>query len=271
MIINETKAMESAFNALAELGFDVNDNAERSAVEIAKLCGQTSDRWTRNQRGKIESILKRCRNGSALVESLKASGGKAYSGSAYQLIALMQRYTSTEAPVLRGGKVVLSRNGIARTQQIERKLLPRQFEELIVSRLGAATDFDEFVPDADPELDPESTEFVEAEFCDEDPEKVSSALVFQDKNPRHAMQHSAVLDDSAAIAQDTGETLANTTKFVSQKFEELGKLLGATAVQAMNLGFQDSVNQGVTDLVNSVTEQTPDTSTARRAVRKKKV
>lgn len=247
--------------SLVELGIDPEDTTERSAIEIAKLSGYVSDRWTRDERAEIEAIFRKCRNGGDLIEALKAPDGRRYSGFAYQMIRLKQNLTSTNIPVVRNGSVATDRTGRAKTRKVERQMLLSDFSALIVQKLGSAEDSDYSDPDADPDWEPEL-------FLESDPEKVSTAIVW---SPVEAISAAPILDASAEIAGDTKSSIAGFKSRILQSFGAMGEQLGAEAVQEFQLNFQRQINQGLADAA-SVTDAQPGEekpTKARRTTKKK--
>lgn len=253
-----TTTHQKLLDPLISLGLDPEDITERSALEIAKLSGYTSDRWTRDERSEIESILRQCRNGSTLVEMLKAADGKRYSGFAYQMIRLKQRLSSTSIPVFKDGKLQKDKSGKSKLQKIERQMLPDQFAELIVEKLGAADDSEDDDPDLEAELLPER----EPEL---DPERTSTSIVWQHDETSLGTQ---LADNNGAIASDTRRTVQGFLSHVEAQFGALGQEAGGVAVQAFLTNFQEQVNQGLSD-ASQIANPSQAPKTARRSTRKK--
>ncbi len=244
---------------LLALGLDPEDNAERSALEIAKLSGMSSDRWTRDERAKIEAIFKECLNGKELIESLKSANGKGYSGFAYQMIRLQQRFTSATVPALKANRVQLDRTGKAKTERCDRKMLADEFAQLIISKLGSVEDSDEFDPGADPGADPDL-------YPEIDPEMTSTLVLWNHADSDTAM---LIADDNGEIASDTRRSVATFRDSLLAQFDNFGRELGVEAVQRVQLSFQEEMQQGLADL--GKVAPTSEAKTTRRTSKKKSV
>ena len=231
-----------------------------SALEIARLCGYSSDRWTRDRRAELEEVFRCCINGAELIAKLKAAGK--YSQWALEQIQALQKATSTAVPIVKNGALVMVK-GRAKLQPVERQMTLNQYAEVLYAKYGKLSSDSASSPEQDPET-PEGA--IDAELVEEDPEQISTRLEFNtsDKTAEVAL----VLDDNAAIAAATFGGLASLRLAVRAQFGQMGEEMGAEAMQALSLGFQRSVNQGASDL-NGSNQPAQPPKTTRKATRKK--
>lgn len=221
-----------------------------TAIEIAKLCGYTSDRWTRDRRAELEKLLLNCRNGSALVSALKTPDGKRYTEFALEQLRAFQRATSTGVPVLKDGVPVLVK-GRARLEVVERQMTAPQYGEVLRQKFGKPSDSEGLRAEDDPE-DPGGTEVeIEAELVDDDPDLLSVQIDWVP--PVAGTQTVELMDNNGAIASATAATLKGFRAKMIQEMAKLGEQDGALMAQAYSLGAQRSLNQGLTDMA-SITE-----------------
>jgi hypothetical protein len=232
-----------------------------SAVEIARLCGYSSDRWTRDRRAELEEIFRHCIGGKALVAQLKTSSGK-YTEWALEQIQALQKATSTAVPLSKNGAVVMVK-GKAKLIPVERQMTLGQYTEALYQKYGKLL----LEEDSNSEQDPETPGgALDAELIEEDPELISTRLVFQSQEKTAELAQ--VQDDTAAIAADTYGGLSSLRSSLVRRFGQMGAEIGAEAMQALSLEFQKTVNQGAVDLHDSnAPAEAPKTT--RKATKKK--
>lgn len=247
-----------------------------TGLELAKHCGYSDARWTRRQRADLEEMLLKCKNGKELVAKLKTEDDR-YTDFAFQLITEKQRLTGTAVPVLKDGKPVLDKSGKAKLQNIERKMLPWKYEELLVAKYGKASE-EELLeadspggqgadsPGGSEEVD--EVEAIEGELLEEDPEMVSTAIVFETKDRSSEIEE--IQANTLAIVEQTRSTFQSFRQNLLKSFEEQGRRDALTAMQAYNRAAQEVMNQNLSDLSESGSpEEKPKTT--RRTTRKKSV
>lgn len=236
-----------------------------TALKIAKLCGYGSDKWTRNQRSQLEGMLLNCRNGKELVEALKTPDGKQYSHFAFSLIQELQRATSTAVPVLKDGQPVLDKSGKAKLEVVQRQMRPDQFQKILLERFGEPSEDEGLEAEVYPEFRAEVPGGTEEEYLEEDPDLVSTSIVWQ---PRQTSEVIQLADSNAGIVADTKKSVDGFESHITKRFEQMGERMGAIAVQNFTLGFQRQVNQGLNDL-NGIQEVEEPAKVARRTTKKK--
>jgi len=232
-----------------------------SALEIARLCGYSSDRWTRDRRAELEEIFRHCVSGKTLIAQLKTSSGK-YTEWALEQIQALQKATSTAVPLSKNGAVVMVK-GRAKLTSVERQMTLNQYADLLYKKYGKLL----LEEDSNPEQDPETPGgTVDAELVEEDPELISTRLVFESQEKTAELAQ--IQDDTAAIAADTYGGLSSLKSSLVRRFGQMGAEMGAEAMQALSLEFQKTINQGAMDLhaSNSPTEAP---KTTRKATKKK--
>lgn len=211
---------------------------EYTATEVARLCGYTTDKWTRNQRQTLEEIFKQCRGGDRLIAALKSPTGK-YTSFALQQIQELQRHTSTGVPKLQNGKIVM-RGGKAELVCRDRQMTLAQYTEQLIKKYGESER---------PEQTPEQ------ELIETDPDRTSTAIVWAEQKPGTAAIE--VLDNNNEIVTDTRNTLQGFRQRIFAQFHNLGQQDGAIAIQNYQIGMQQSINQGIADAATIAEAETP--------------
>jgi len=243
-----------------------------TGLELAKVCGYSDARWTRRQRADLEELLLKCRNGRELVAQLKTEDDR-YTSFALELIAEKQRLTGTAVPIVRDGKPVLDKTGKAKLQTVDRKMMPWEYEQLLIDRYGKATEEELSEADmsggqgADSPGGSEEVEAIEGELLEEDPEKVSTAIIFEPQDRSSEIEE--IRANTLAIVEQTRSTFQSFRQNLLKSFEEQGRRDAIAAMQAYNLAAQEVMNQNLSDIAESDSQEKP--KTARRTTRKKSV
>lgn len=230
-------------------------SAERSysAAEIGKELGRT-DKWVRNQRATLEKIYYWCVGDLKTPENL-------YTQFAFDEIRKLQLNTSSAVPVIKDGKTVYARNKKAKLTRINRKMSVQAYAQAIWESHGRPAF--QTPLEGDEEAD-NSVEVPVEVVVEEDPEMHSIQLAFN--NPERSTDIE-LLDDVGSISGDMQSTMANFKNFLTQGGRQVGRELGAIYGQSLAVGFQESMNQAVSDVTN-VVQPEKKANTTRKGTRK---
>ncbi len=208
------------------------------ALDVAKLHGNTSDKWTRKVRAELEEMLQDCPGGEVLSKLLKGTNGL-YTDFALHLIGEKQRLTSIKAVVLdTEGKPVMDKSGVAKTVSQSRQMTPDQFKADLIQCYGKYFTASDTVEAFRAEF-PGGTAGT-AEYYP-NPEPIEAEVVSDIVLPT---VHNNALDvNDAAI--DTADATRGMLAGYIQQFLGSAKPLGEVVAAQFQQQFQQGLNAGL--------------------------